>query len=422
MRPFLAAVFLVSLASLSCQKDVGVVTPEDNAGLFLADTKPFKPMTRAAMEGVYRVIKGQDVFGDLVVLKWSGVASGPDTSFTLSGFFGRDAAYFNITGGSLDSTLFFSGTWRKLMNTETGLLRATVLASNGGRRLMKPSPVIGRDSITIYGTWGNGGDNPSKDIVFQYDRPLYKGKHLDIIAHRGGGRTSDFLPVSENSVEMILFSERLGSTAIEIDVRPTKDGVPVLYHDGTINLRLVQKCGLVGEIEDYTYDQLQTLIRLIHGERMPTFQQVLDAALYRTNISLVYIDTKPTMPMGPLQKIQQEYTAKAAAAGRQFELLIGIASDDKVNEFKALSNYQQTPSLCELTVDDVRALNSKVWAPRWTLGTQNDLVAQMHAEGRRAFTWTLDDPPYIEQFITTGQFDGILTNYPSLVAYYHYVR
>jgi glycerophosphoryl diester phosphodiesterase len=80
------------------------------------------------------------------------------------------------------------------------------------------------------------------------------------------------------------------------------------------------------------------------------------------------------------------------------------------------------PVLCELALDDVRRTGAEIWAPRWTLGTQNDAVAQMHAEGRKAFVWTLDVQAYIQQFIREGDFDGILTNYPSLVAYYYYAQ
>jgi glycerophosphoryl diester phosphodiesterase len=400
-----------------------VVGPDNTTSLLLADTKPLKPATRASMEGVYRVVQGQDFFGDYVALKWSGVANGPDTTFYLSGFFGRDAAYFVVSAGSLDSTFFFMGTWRKLMTTESGYVRATVLKASGGHQLMNPSPVVGKDSITINGVWGDKEESPSKSLVLQYDRPLYRaGKPFEVIAHRGGGRTSDLLPVSENTVAMIQYAERLGATAIEIDVRPTKDGVPVLYHDGTLNLRLVQKCGLVGPMEDYTYDQLQTLVRCIHGERIPTYREILDAVLYTTKIRMVYTDTKPTMPIAGLYEIQQEYIAKAAAAGRQLEILIGLPSDDKINEFKALPNYTHVPSLCELTVDETQALNSRVWCPRWTDGTQNDLVAQIHAEGRRAFTWTVDDPQWMQDFLANGQFDGFVTNYSPMLAYYTYVR
>jgi hypothetical protein len=46
----------------------------------------------------------------------------------------------------------------------------------------------------------------------------------------------------------------------------------------------------------------------------------------------------------------------------------------------------------------------------------------MQAEGRRVFVWTLDVPAYVQEYIANGRFDGILSNYPSIVAYYHYVR
>ena len=67
-------------------------------------------------------------------------------------------------------------------------------------------------------------------------------------------------------------------------------------------------------------------------------------------------------------------------------------------------------------------MNARVWAPRWTEGTQTAQVAEMHAEGRKAFVWTLDEANYIEEFVDTGQFDAILTNYPTIVSYYHYIR
>jgi len=99
-----------------------------------------------------------------------------------------------------------------------------------------------------------------------------------------------------------------------------------------------------------------------------------------------------------------------------------MPAQDIFDAFIAYPGYQQIPSLCELTIDQVRQANSKVWAPRWTQGTQNSEVQQMHAEGRLAFCWTLDETSYIEEFINEGEFDGILTNYPTIVSYYHYIQ
>jgi len=140
-------------------------------------------------------------------------------------------------------------------------------------------------------------------------------------------------------------------------------------------------------------------------------------------LRFVWLDMKAVQSSMPLiREIQKEYEAKAAAAGREFEVLIGLPTQDKVEEFLTLPDYQQAPALCELDVEKVRQTNARVWGPRWTEGTQNELVAQMQAEGRRVFVWTLDVPSYVQEYIANGRFDGILSNYPSIVAYYHYVR
>ena len=69
---------------------------------------------------------------------------------------------------------------------------------------------------------------------------------------------------------------------------------------------------------------------------------------------------------------------------------------------------------------DVRRTSSGFWGPRWTLGIQNDVVESMHQEGRRVITWTMDEAKFIEQYVRESNFDGMVTNYPTLVAYYHY--
>jgi glycerophosphoryl diester phosphodiesterase len=136
----------------------------------------------------------------------------------------------------------------------------------------------------------------------------------------------------------------------------------------------------------------------------------------------VWLDTKYAGPLNRLQAIQKEYIAKAAAAGRNVHILIGLPGEDQVNEFLKLPDYSNTPSLCELSIDDVKKCNSKVWAPRFTEGTQNDKVEEVHALGKQAFVWTLDVPEFISDYINNGKFDGILSNFPSCVAYYYYVR
>jgi glycerophosphoryl diester phosphodiesterase len=56
----------------------------------------------------------------------------------------------------------------------------------------------------------------------------------------------------ENSIPAIKESIRLGVDILEIDVKVTTDGVPVLMHDGTINRTTTGK----GKLEEMSFEQL----------------------------------------------------------------------------------------------------------------------------------------------------------------------
>ena len=159
-----------------------------------------------------------------------------------------------------------------------------------------------------------------------------------------------------------------------------------------------------------------------NGEKIPSLREALEFVLEETNIRAVWLDTKDVDVVPASIEILTEINERAVLMGRDLKINIGIPADDVFEEFIAQPDYQNVPSLCELSLDQVRQANSQVWAPRWTMGLQTDAVRQMHAEGRKVFTWTLDDASYIEEFINQGEFDGILTNYPTIVSYYHYIK
>jgi len=420
----LIVISLLCAVFLSCKKEYKVIMPDTSTwNLFNnAAALPLNKTTRDAMEGVYKVTNADNVFGELTAIKWSYVINRGDTSFHVSGFFGVNIAYFICEGKQLNGSILLNGYWRKMEGTESGIMRFTINPAEGADLLLSHAPVVTTGTITINGVFGNAENIPEQPITFTYARKLNNPAGFNILAHRSGGRTSDLLPVSENSVAMILKTAEFGSTGIEIDVRFTKDGVPILYHDNTLNLRLIQKSGLVGPIENYTYDQLSTFVRLIHGERIPTLTEALNAVLYQTPLTFVWLDTKYIGSLAPVQAIQQEFLQRAVAAGRQLEIVIGLPGEDQFNQFLALPDYANIPSLCELGLEDVERINAKIWAPRFTEGTQNDNVDLIHARGRRAFVWTVDVPGFISKFITEGDFDGILSNFPSCVAFNYYVH
>jgi glycerophosphoryl diester phosphodiesterase len=419
------SILLISFVLFSCQNKYEVIMPDTSTwDMFNSPAAlPLPSTTKTAMEGVYNLTKAADNFGDLVAVKWNYAIKNGDTTFHVSGFFGKDIAYFICEGKQLNGSILLNGYWRKMESTKTGIMHLIITPGDGASILLGPNPVIIPGSITFNGLYGNDQELPQTPITFSYSRKLNNTPSgFQIMAHRSGGRTSDLLPASENSVAMILKTPEFGTTGIEVDVRYTKDGIPILYHDNTLNLREIQKCGLIGPIEDYTYAQLSTFVKLIHGEKIPTLREALDAVVYQTALSVVWLDTKYTGSISPVQAIQKEYIQKAASQGRKLDILIGLPGEDQLNQFLALPDYATTPSLCELTIEDVEKTNAKVWAPRFTEGTQNDQVAKIHGQGRKAFVWTLDVPGFITNFVNDGNFDGILSNFPSCVAYNYYVH
>jgi glycerophosphoryl diester phosphodiesterase len=414
MKNLIISITVFLILAVSCNKYYDVPIPSVGANSILKGTNPLDPSSKPLMEGIYRVDVSSGIFGDTIVVKWNRQS----LSFACC-----NGIYFVMDAGYLDSNVSLEGYWRDGYSDRTGLCTMTIAETEGGNEIVNE---ITPQKIIIHGASGNGDSTPDQTLKLSYLGPFsdkVRNTKFNVLAHRGGGRTSDRLPVSENSIEMINFTEKLGSTGIEVDVRLTRDKVAFLYHDSDINIRLTQKGPLSGEIKAYSWQELSSFVRLIHGENIPTLEAALTFVVDSTKLNFVYLDMKEDKEaIAVVIPIQQKMLQRAHDKGRNVTIVVGIPSTAVLSDLMTYPGYQTIPSLCELTVDDVRTANSIVWAPRWTMGTQNDLVQQMHAEGRTAICWTIDNPGWIKDFLNNGLFDGLLTNFPSVVTYYHYIQ
>lgn len=415
MMKIIIGLILSVLFLASCTNEVVVDVPEFSDGSILDGSIPLTSATKSKIEGVYEVTQGADHFGEQVVIKWS--------KNLISIFCEKNAAYLILETGSIGDEIHLEGYWRFARGEETGLSRLIITADSGGRELLTDTSQV--ETILLNGLFGNDNNNPEYAVSFNYKRPISsaaKNKEFFILAHRGGGRTADHLPASENTLEMINLAERYGANGIEIDVKLSEDNVSFLYHDKSINLRLVQKSTIWGPIEDFNFAQLKTLLTLINGEKIPTLRLALEFVLRSTSLEFVWLDMKSTKnDVAQVAEIQKEILERAEAMGRNLNIYMGLPTDDKVEHFYSYPDWESVPSLNEFEPDDVRATESEVWGPRWTLGLQLDRVEQMHSEGKKVVTWTMDEPPFIKEYLKDGDFDGMVTNYPTLVAYYRYV-
>jgi len=413
----------LALLILSCRRRFEVDLPEPEWTEFDAPgTAPLSGLTARRMEGLLSVTGGREQFGAGAVMQWSYEANGSDTVFYVSFFCEKDISYIVCQGRRRDSTLLLKGYWRRMAGTQTGRVRLTVRAEAGGRYLFG-NPSASASDLMLEGVYGQGQAVPDQPLRLRYQRALVQRRPLEILAHRGGGLSADLLPASENSLELLPHAARFGATGVEIDVQMTRDGVPVLYHDATLNERLVIRNGMVGALGAYSFAQLRGLVRLVrNGERIPSLREALDVILYRTSLRFVWLDIKYNGSLETVRALQEEYAQRAVAMGRNLEIVIGIPDREVLQRFRELPGHRQLPSLCELGTEETESIDARIWAPRWTLGLQNDQVAAQQARGRRVFVWTLDLPANISLFLQQGRFNGILSNYPSAVVYAYYTQ
>lgn len=88
-------------------------------------------------------------------------------------------------------------------------------------------------------------------------------------AHRGLFQNENGIP--ENSKKAFQKAVEKGF-GIEMDVRLTKDKIPVIFHDDTLE----RMCGVEGKVNEYTYAELLEFSLLDTEEKIPTLLEVLN--------------------------------------------------------------------------------------------------------------------------------------------------
>ena len=358
------------------------------------------------LEGIYSIGEGKSLFGASAVLKCSYTVEKGETIYRLSLFCEKNGTYIISEAKKIGNTILLSGHWRKASANGSGIVWLEMDKHNGSHP-------------QIRGIFGNADEKPSMPFHLSYEKPLPKKRPLEIIGHRGGARNVDFLHVSENTTNMMKLAAQLGANGVEIDVRITKDGVPVIFHDSFLSIHTVQGKIYGGLVHNHTLQQLQS-IELRKGGCMPTLQECLHSILYETPLETVWLDIKKECDLEKIRKLQKQYMQRAEMIGRKLMIYIGISNTTMLNCFKKLDDYQNIPSLIELDPKMATKINAEVWAPQYTNGTARENVARMQSEGRKAFVWSLDSRFMIEHFRKKGGFDGIVTNTPSVVAHWYY--
>lgn len=408
-----AALAIALLAAGSCGGRRKVLDPAFRDGGLLRDAAPITQIALDRLAGLYDAPRDAPRLRGAVVAR-----SAPGT---LSFFGAPDSAMAVLRAGCIDggARVVLEGVWRLPREASVGLLRAFVGPAEVSRALCSGDAeaiaAIDPAAATIDLTTGEDADEPTEAATARFLRPLRDaGDRFLVGAHRGACRTIDDCGVSENSVESIREAEAFGASLVEIDVRLTKDGVPILYHDDDFTPRLSTGTYCHGPVVDFGFAHVRALCRLKYGEQVPTLDEALGAALDDTTLRAAWLDVKTVDTLGAAIDASKRFGARAAAKGRRFTVLVGMGTQELVDAFVAMGP-PNVPCLVELEAADVRAAGCAFWGPRWTRGPMASDVAALQAEGRGAIYWALDELEYIDTFLRAGHPNALLSDRPGLV-------
>ncbi len=98
---------------------------------------------------------------------------------------------------------------------------------------------------------------------------------MKLIAHRGGSFGK------ENSLDTMIAAAKMGADAVECDIRKTKDGVFVIYHDED----LTRLAGVETKVSTTTYGEMKAILGK-NGQSFITFDELVKGYKEKTPILL----------------------------------------------------------------------------------------------------------------------------------------
>lgn len=233
-----------------------------------------------------------------------------------------------------------------------------------------------------------------------------KSHHVRNLAHRGA---SGHAP--ENTLAAFRVAEQLGADGFELDVQVTRDGVPVVIHDETLN-RTTNGRGLVIE---HTLAEIRALDagswygRAFAGEKIPTLAEVIAAFGGRLFLNIELKNSYLDMPDLEAKTIQL-----IRAANIQNRVLISSFHHGSMQRFHQMAPDIPTGLLYDCCIVDVVAYAKRLGAsaihPYYSTVRAAE-VEEAHRNGLAVNVWTVNEPQEMQKMITLPV-DAIITNTP----------
>jgi glycerophosphoryl diester phosphodiesterase len=234
------------------------------------------------------------------------------------------------------------------------------------------------------------------------------GTPMTVFGHRGAASAAP-----ENTLVSDEVARRGGAEWIEDDVQPSRDGVPYVLHDDTVN----RTTDGTGRIRDLTAAQLDALdagswfAPSYAGTRLPTLAAQLDDLRIRGGRLLLEIKGPHTRDeVARIVQVVREH-------GMTDRVFVQSFQEEALRHTRELA--PELPlGLLRSTLDPdpvatARDLGLSAYNPAdEALATRPGVVKDLHAAGVAVNVWTVDQPARWKVLEAAGV-DGVITNRPA---------
>lgn len=230
------------------------------------------------------------------------------------------------------------------------------------------------------------------------------------VAHRG---FSSIAP--ENTMAAFLMAmERPEVQWMELDVQLSRDGVPVVIHDFTVD-RTTNGKGLVRETDWVDLQRLDAGAwknKSYKGERIPALSELLDRSCGRVRLNIelkTQGDMYPGLPAAVIHEVRKRHM--------QNDVVITSFEPAALIEVKKLAPEIQTGLIIDARPGDLLTALRQMNCTFLSIGYTNvdkSLMNEMRSAGIRVMAWTVDDKTIMKKLAAVDPELMLCTNRPDV--------
>lgn len=259
------------------------------------------------------------------------------------------------------------------------------------------------------------GAGTDREVSFAKKKSTYKAiarqkrecRAMKIWAHRGASAHAP-----ENTLPAFELAHQLGADGIELDVQLTKDGVPVIIHDETVD----RVSDGTGWVKDYTFEEIRKLnvnkrFPAYGRVGIPTLAEVYD--FIKTTDMTVNLELKNGVVF--YEELEEKVLKLAEEKGISHRILYSSFNHYSMLRIRELEPSAKIGFLYSNGILDVAEYADKysVYAVHPSVKNTEypDAVRQCQEKGILVHVWTVNEESDFERMRKLGV-DAVITNFP----------